>query len=363
MGPNRFLIAAILLSLASAASATINLTIYYGEGCPHCVRTIDTLFGMAKGYNLSIEGKEVYYVADQRQEMFNLYLRFGLDPMESGVPTTLVGNRSLVVGEISPERWKEIFGYCMNGSCREGVFTQNSVSPIEVLDKTKELTLTVLIGAALVDSINPCTLAIMVMLLGLIVVSKGRKEALIAGLAFSATVYVMYFLMGFGVFKMIANTGISNVFYIAVTIASLALAVLEIRAYFYYEPGFASVEIPMFLRPYVKGAISGATSLPGVIFSALLCSVFLLPCSSGPYLMVLGMLAKSATAQVIGYLLVYNLVFILPMLVIALAIYLGKANAERMNELREKHIRDIHLFSGLILLVLFLLMLQQILHL
>jgi len=352
-----------ILALSGIASAAINLTVYYGEGCPHCARTIDLLFGMAKEYNLSIEGKEVYYIPINRQEMFSAYARFGQDPMDSGVPTTLVGNRTLVIGEVSEGRWQEIFGYCLNRSCREGVFTDRSFSPVKELDSGRQLTLAVLIGAALVDSINPCTIAIMVMLLGVILVSKDRNRMLLAGIVFSAVVYVSYFLMGLGVFKAIATTETSNAFYIAVTIAAFALAVLEIRAYFAYEPGFFAVEIPMFLRPHVRRAMDGATSLPGVAFVALLCSLFLLPCSSGPYLMVLGMLAKSATAQVIAYLLVYNLVFISPMLLIAVVIYFGKANAEKVGELRERYIREIHLISGLILLALFLLMAQQALRL
>jgi cytochrome c biogenesis protein CcdA len=351
----------ILLLLFSFSSASIELVEYYGDGCPHCARTTALLINeLAPVYNLTIEGKEIYFNAQNRQEMFDIYIQFGLDPAKSGVPTTLVENTSLVVGEVSKERWEEVFDYCMNGTCQPGVFTESSYSPIETKDPASTLTIPVLIGAALVDSINPCTIAVMVMLLGVILMSKGKKDALWAGIAFALTVYVMYLLMGFGIFHAVTSAELTNAFYIVVTIAALVLAILEIRAYFKYRPGFFAIEMPMFLRPHTKKIMQGATSIPGVIIAAAACSFFLLPCSSGPYLLVLGMLAKSATLQAVFYLLLYNLIFILPMIVIAIAVYAGKASAEDVHELKEKYIREIHLFSGLILFALFLIMAYQL---
>jgi glutaredoxin len=121
-------LAVLALAILSGVVSAINLTIYYGEGCPHCVSTLGLLFNMSKGYNLSIEGREVYHSPQNLQEMQGVYWDFGIDPGRGGVPTVLVENRSLVVGEVSRERWQEIFGYCAGGGCKEGVFTQDSFS-------------------------------------------------------------------------------------------------------------------------------------------------------------------------------------------------------------------------------------------
>ncbi len=352
-----------MLFLLAISFSSLNLTFYYGNGCPHCERTLATLTSLTGDYNLSVDCKEVYSIPQNRQEMLDTYIRFGLDPsdpLHTGVPITLIGNRSLVVGEISTARWQEIFGYCMNGSCRDGIFTDDYFSPIEEKDISSQLTLPILFGAAIVDSINPCTIAVMVMLLGVILLSQGRKQTLIAGIAFSLTIFVMYLIIGLGIFRVLASYELQNIFFIFVTITALILAILEIRAYFNYNPGLLAVEMPMFLRPYAKKAMAGAVSLPGVIFAAVLCSLFLLPCSSGPYLMVLAMLSKSVDAQALSYLLLYNLIFIMPMLIITAFVYLGKTNAENVNELKERYIREIHLLSGLILFALFLLMLGQV---
>jgi cytochrome c biogenesis protein CcdA len=79
--------------------------------------------------------------------------------------------------------------------------------------------------------------------------------------------------------------------------------------------------------------------------------------------MVLSMLSKSVSLQTISYLLLYNFIFVLPMVLITVAIYLGKTTAEKMGDLKETYIREIHLLSGVILLVMFIFMLKELLTL
>lgn len=357
----RILLALALLSLAFS----IDVTFYYGVGCPHCART-ETLFGeIGTQYNLQLTQKEIYQDAANRAEMFSVYERFGQDPANGGVPTTLVENRTLIIGEMEKYQWEALFTICQNSSCPPGVYTKStidSVSPLHEQDPTSKLTWGVLIGAALVDSINPCTLAIMVMLLGIILISKGRNRMLLSGVIFFTIIYIMYFLFGLGILQALGNTGITDIFFKVVTVGALLLAILEINAYLNYKPGFLAVEMPVFLRPHTHKVIEGATSLPGVAIAALFCSLFLLPCSSGPYLMVLAMVSRAVTVQTITYLAVYNLVFILPMILITIAVYMGYASVEQIGDAKDKYIRQIHLVSGIILFFLFLFMLNEIVH-
>ncbi len=348
-----------LFSLSAAGFAALELTEYYGVGCPHCARVDATLEGLSQEYALVIEKKEIYYDSENRQEMFELYARFGIDPGKSGVPTILLDNRSLLVGEMGAERFRSILNEHVADPSASGIYTEDSFSQIEELDPAATLTLWVLFGAAIADSVNPCTIAVMTMLLGVVLTMHGKKKMLLAAFAFIGVIFVSYYLMGLGLLHTITNSSLTNVFFSFVTVAALVLAILEINAYFRYRPGFLSIEIPVFLRPYMKKAIANATSIPGVAFAALVCSLFLLPCSSGPYLMVLGMLAQAVTLKGLLYLFIYNLVFVLPMVVIAVMIYAGKATAEEIGAFREAHIRNLHLIAGLLFLVLFLLLLNE----
>lgn len=370
----RILFALLALTFLSNA---IDIEFYYGEGCPNCGVTSQLFDGLKSDYELNITSHEVYYDALERTKLISEYDRFRHDIGKGGVPTTIIEENTMVIGGLDEGQWRRLFDVCEDAGCPEGIFTYDTfdienitvkppdserIDPVEEKNSAAVLTLPVIIGAAIVDSVNPCTIAVMVLLMGAILYTKGKKDALSAGLIFSAVIFAMYMLYGLGIMKAITTFELATVFYTVVTIGALALSVMEFNAYFRYRPGFFAVEIPMFLRPYVKKATSEATSPSGVAVAAVLCSVFLIPCSSGPYLVVLGMLAKAATLQTFSYLLLYNLFFVLPMVIITIAIYVGKTTAEKVGEAKDKYIKEIHLFSGVILLILFLVMLNHLLE-
>jgi len=363
---NRLLLLLSLFIIGTvSASEGMEIVDYYGTGCPHCARmeeiideSVSTTFA---DYDIIVAKKEVYFDAVNRQELLNLFIRFGLEP-EVRVPITLVDDRSLIVGEVSKERFEAIIYEHLQNSNVSGTYTEFSFTPFEGDGIATQLTLAVLLGAALVDSINPCTITVMVLLLGVIMMSEGKKRMALAAATFIAVVFITYLLMGIGILTAITSAGLTNLFYYIVTVAAFLLSVMEFNAYFRYKPGFFAVEMPMFLRPYTKKIIKGATSVPGVAFAALMCSLFLLPCSSGPYLMVLGMLANAVTMKALLYLILYNIVFVLPMVAIAAIVYMGRTTVEEIGDMREKYIRQIHLFSGIMLFCLFLIMLYQIVN-
>jgi cytochrome c biogenesis protein CcdA len=48
----------------------------------------------------------------------------------------------------------------------------------------------------------------------------------------------------------------------------------------------------------------------------------------------------------------YNLVFVLPLILITFAIYLGFSNVEKAAEWKKKNIKKLHLIAGIIMLIL-----------
>ena len=191
------------------------------------------------------------------------------------------------------------------------------------------LTLSAVVLAALADAINPCTLAIMAMLLGVVVLQKGRQAALISGLVFSGVVFVSYFLMGVGIINVVNFAALNKPFLFIMFVVSLIISVLELRAFFHYTAGFSSLEMPMFLRPVVKNVIKHATNPLTVAVVAFLCSLFLLPCSSGPYLVILTLISQHFFSY-LPYLLLYNFIFISPMLLITVVVFFGIKSAEEV---------------------------------
>ena len=106
-------------------------------------------------------------------------------------------------------------------------------------------------------------------------------------------------------------------------------------------------------RPKMKEFLKSATSARGAFIVGIIVSLFLLPCTSGPYIVILGLLAQATTrAYAISLLLLYNLIFVLPMLIITGIIYFGAATTEQAERWRTKKLKILHLIAGIIILLL-----------
>ncbi|AKM82418.1 TPA: hypothetical protein DD449_04990 [Candidatus Berkelbacteria bacterium] len=77
---------------------------------------------------------------------------------------------------------------------------------------------------------------------------------------------------------------------------------------------------------------------------------FELPCTGGPYLFTLGYLASLPKFSLVPILIYYNLIFILPLLLIIGLVYFGYSSIEKTTQWKDKNIRILHLISGIIML-------------
>src|SRR3989344_6389200 len=185
----------------------------------------------------------------------------------------------------------------------------------------EQLTLGIIIAAALADSINPCVFGVLIFLLAYMTkVFKNTARMLIAGLIYITTVYVTYFLMGVGIFTLAYTAGLAKPFYwFAASIAIIA-GLFEIKDYFWYGKGFSLQMIPgasQRIKHYSKAMEKLETRHPVLSLGvAALLGVFVvfveLPCTGAPYLAILGMLSTGDFASGVPLLLLYNLIFILP---------------------------------------------------
>ena len=216
-----------------------------------------------------------------------------------------------------------------------------------------DITIPIVIGAAFVDAINPCAFAVLIILMTTILADNyDRKKALLAGLAFALSIYISYFLMGIGLLTAIEIVGFTNKFYFFVAVLALVVGALNIKDYLWYGKGFL-MEVPLSWRPHMKKLIGNVTSPTGAFFIGFIVSLFLLPCTSGPYIVILGLLAGSQTKLIgIMYLLLYNLIFISPMIMITILIYKGISTVESLENIRQKKLRTLHLAAGIIMILL-----------
>jgi len=209
---------------------------------------------------------------------------------------------------------------------------------------------------ALADSVNPCAIAVLAMILMALLIQnpEKRKKVLFGGLAFVAAVYIGYLVYGIIIiqfFKMFAEFLRENSTYVFKGLAILAMLIgaLNIRDFFFYKKGKFATEMPIAMRPKVKKLIKNITSPTGAFVIGFVVTLFLLPCTIGPYIVASGLLSELGTFGALPWLLYYNLIFVIPMLIIVGLIYFGFTKVDRVSGWKERNIRNLHLIAGILL--------------
>lgn len=219
--------------------------------------------------------------------------------------------------------------------------------------------------AALVDGLNPCAFATLVLFISYLALTgrKGRDILLVGG-AFALGVFATYLLVGVGLLKFLAELPylktLGKWIYGATAVLCLVLAVLSLSDYFKAKQGQADemrLRLPLRLRRWINRVVRESMGVRAFVLSALVTgfvvSLIELACTGQVYLptilFVLGVPAMRAKA--LAYLLLYNLVFILPLVVVFVLAYLG-TSSERLTIFLSRHTSTIKLATaGLFLLL------------
>ncbi|MBU0460755.1 MAG: hypothetical protein KKH52_01170 [Nanoarchaeota archaeon] len=224
----------------------------------------------------------------------------------------------------------------------------------------EQLTIGIIITAALLDSINPCVFGVLIFLLAyMTTVFKNRFKMLLAGIIYTTSVYVTYLLIGLGIFTLAYTTNFAVPFYWFTAIVAIAAGFFEIKDYFWYGKWFSLQIIPggeKRIKKYSRAMKKLETKHPllslGVAALLGVLVVFVeLPCTGAPYLAILGLLTAGDYVTAIPLLLLYNLIFVLPLFVIIGLVYIGHTS-KKLEKWRKENRGLMRLFVGLFLLAL-----------
>lgn len=216
-----------------------------------------------------------------------------------------------------------------------------------------EVSFWVITCAGLVDAINPCAIAVLLILLGGLLVFKerGKRKVLFSGLSFIAALYLAYFLLGLGLVSFLQFSGLAIIFHRLVGGLAIIVGLFNIKDFIWYGGGGFVMEIPRSWRPTMQKLLLRASSPAGAFLIGLAVTAFELPCTGGPYLFVLGLLSHSlSSVEIIPLLLYYNLIFVSPLILLTILIYLGYASVEKAIDWKERNLRLLHLLAGLLML-------------
>ncbi len=345
----------LVLLVANAQQAPdICLNFFTGDYCRECKKLEKEIQKLEAHYpTLAVNRYDINQDLSNVIRLTDLYNDWKVPPESQHIPAVFLGKRYFT-GTIKASAIEFEIRMLLkeaNAPCPEPLTeTTTKVGRQKKLDTLPLLTI---IGAALVDSINPCAIAVLLILLTALLAANEKKRAIKAGLAFSTAIFIFYFLFGLGLFSAIQVIGLSYWFYKVVGFLAILIGLGNIKDYFWYGGGGFVMEIPRKWRPKMKQLLRSVTSPMGAFSMGFVVCLFELPCTGGPYLFILGLLAeKSTRMQAIPLLLLYNFFFILPLLIISGLVYFGFTTVEDTNKWKNRNYKIMHLVIGVMMLIL-----------
>lgn len=240
-------------------------------------------------------------------------------------------------------------GQCVldNGGC-----TSQGLQLASLLEN-RGLSFSLVVLAGLLDGINPCAIGMLILLLGYLMVFSHEPHRMVRmGLIYIVTVFVTYFLIGvvfsqtiYRLLEWSLYQEVSHIIkYVIVALIWLA-ALINLKDFFFYGKwfslGVSKGEVPILMK-LIKKVDWHATILLGMVVT-----IFELPCSLPLYVGAITIMTETFhRVHTIFYLLVYNLMFITP-LVIVYAILIKTHHIFEAKDIQERFNKWMKLSMGI----------------
>jgi hypothetical protein len=385
----------LLISFAAAASAqhaiTVNEAIWYekdingqpvihlyffwSKQCPHCLRAQPDILEMENAHPwLKVHSLELTEHPENIQSYINLAALFGREARS--VPAFIFCGNMLTGYEDKQTTGHTLINYLKQ--CQQLARENNPAHGRDIvldINKTTSLDIPLLgriystdyslpiltIFIALMDAFNPCAFFVLLFLLSMMVHSRSRgRMALVGGIFvfFSGALYFLFMAAWLNLFIYLGELSLLTT--IAGCVA-VAMALISIKDYFWFKRGL-SLSIAESEKPKLFDRIrrllhldSTVTIIFATVILAVVANSYELLCTAGFPMIYTRILTLESLpeANYYLYLLLYNLIYILPLLIIV-AVFTIKLGARKLSTHEG---RALKLLSGVMMLMLGLLLL------
>ena len=344
------------------------LILFYWETCPHCKNEEWFIDNLKLQYEFEVVWYEVYYDRDNQKLMAEygekLWTEFTWVPViimwnDYFVWESYEGTENLIKKYATP-----IWGETQTGDKKTTKDqTVNFLWVTISLNKVWPIIFWIVLGLA--DGINPCMFWVLIFLLTYLISIGSRKKVLYSWFIFAITTFILYFAIMYLMHRLIFSTSallpyIATIRY-GIWILAIILWLIEIKDFFFYWKGI-SLKIPSAIKPTLEYITKKGTYMSAFILAVL--STFVeLPCTIWIPLAYIG--AVWENTNLFLALGIYNICFIIPLIVIILGMYYWAAIFKR-NRKWEMEITSINskkimrLVAGIILVTLWILFLTRV---
>jgi len=382
---------------------SLNVDFYYSSSCPHCHKVLESgvLKNITKEYNVTVNKYDVGNTEYAKkmieiQKYYNDY--YNANVYVGFVPFVVVYDKDWKNGSVLQgddpiiENLNSVVSKCLskvkkcekntsninethvtntninisvtfkvnstvqeNHSVTSNTSDQKEKNLSNITDKNDiigKLFLTLSLSAA--DSINPCIMAILTLLLATLSKSDPKKAAKYA-ILFIIVVFISYYIIGLMLFysmNLIITTFAFNYGKYVILLSCLILLVIgliNIKEFFFFGKGM-SLKLPEKYVKTTKKLLEEGTSLSIIILAGLI-TIVEFPCSGVMYLGFSSAFISwhSSIFEYLIYLFLYNIIFVLPLILITCG-YIITNDVDQFKKFRLKYRRLFRLIMGIVMI-------------
>ncbi|HPL80897.1 MAG TPA: cytochrome c biogenesis protein CcdA [Anaerolineaceae bacterium] len=359
---------------ACAFDPPIHMAYFFTAGCDNCGFAEIEIAQLEKKFNLEIEK---FNHAESAALALWMAEHTNIDP-NFGSPAVFIGDHAWIGNdEIRLEKMEPVLEAIRHeGSPRFWDEYNASEGQSKLIEKFKDLGKVGLLLAGLIDGLNPCAFATIIFFVSYLTISNRKgKEILITGAMFTLGVFLAYFVVGIGFYKVLEKLTtivkpIGLIINIITAVLCLIFAYLSIKDFFKARAGDTAdmaLNLPEGIRRRINKTIregSRATRYYwGAFVTGLLISLLEFACTGQMYLpMITSMISmESMRGQGILWLGLYNLMFIIPLVIVFVLAYFG-TTSKQLTDFFKKHAAAVKLGLALIYIALAIFLIVDILQ-
>jgi len=340
-----------------AAEDIIEIEYFYSNNCPDCARTTPIINEIEEEYQdkVIIERLEVSDV-----DNWDRWYAYGFVE----VPAIVVNKETKIsIDEITKEYVILVIEGYTPDEKNESIIAFDTPFGIITIDPSQLSlpALAIILGA--LDSINPCSFWVLLFLLSLLIYVRSKRRILLIGSIFIFFSGFIYFLLMAALTSLFILTEQQTFITIIAGVFALILGAINIKDFFFFKKG-PSLSIPESKKPELFKKMRNvvkASHLPSMIIGTVMLAIFAntyeLFCTLGLPLTFTRILTlhNLPASEYYLYVLLYNIVYVVPLIIIVLifALTFGK------YKLKEEQARILKLFSGLMMSLLGLVLIAQ----
>lgn len=340
------------------------------EGCKQCAKAHEVLKSLKPDFPLM--ELQIRSMSDNQGILLNDHLshKLSLPSNAIGKTPSIFTSAGYLSPPITPQKLGALLEKTMSSPVEAGWYQLETPEALAAAEKRVDerydsLTLPIVIAGGLLDGINPCAFATIIFFISYLGVAKRTpKEIFLVGSAFILAVFLSYLSVGLlfssVISKLTENSGylwLKNALNYVFAGFALLVSVLSLRDYFRARRGRLdemTLQLPEFLKKRIKGVIrKGAKSRRFIIAaftSGIAISFLELACTGQVYAPIIYKI-NQGESNATYMLIIYNLAFILPLVVI-FALAMGGMKSNALIAFQQKHTSTVRLLTAILFFLL-----------